>query len=393
MLNLTTQGAKEVIMRWVDRVSQLRDIFSSSKDVYGNLLGVDLDDTSVLSILLRNPLGTTRIANAELAGLSANIIVNDGIANSAELSNAIKKMLEKAKMQGLRAAIAMPGSKVVIKQIKLDNPLSDAEAETRAWQEAAKTFPDIVKSLYLDFTQIEEPGTDKNKKYILVLIAARKEDILPRVEGLQQAGLTTKIVDVDYFALERAYTLLSSQLPENHAAKYVAMIDFNPHSILFVVMHEKKAVYFNRQNYPGDILVPIVQRIMDLEVAQTKAKPIVLPTLHAAPMQASETAATIDSLTEEQKSHVVMSIRRVFQSFYVENTGKVIDHILLTGRCALISDLTQHLQKTLGIPVVVGNPFSAIKMGERVNVDRILKLAPAFALSCGLAMRGIPLWI
>src|SRR3990167_30500 len=402
MLDFLAQGLQAKINQWVIRIGRLKELFSSSKDVYGDLLGVDLDDSSVISVLLRNPLGgAVRVSRAEVVGLPAGTMAEDVVVDNAQLVAALKKMIEKASIHTMNAVIGMPGSKVVIKQIKLDNSLSDAEAESRAWQEARKTFPEIVKNLFLDFTQVEQRTIGKNKKYLLVLVVVRKEDILPRVDSLQQACLTTKIVDVDYYALERAYQLIASQLPQNHAASYVAMIDFNPHSIMFVVMHKKKAVYNNRQIYTGDVLVPVVQRIMGLEIAPVKTKPAFLVPMHLTPMQADvqaqsesqQSQVVVDSLNEDQKSHVVMSIRRLFQSFYAENAGRVIEHIVLTGRCALIPELTQHIGKMLDIPTVVGNPFVSLKMCGHVDVERVLKLGPAFALSCGLAMRGIPLWI
>lgn len=369
-MDFTAQGLKQ----WIKPVKQFFEMFSTSKDVYGDLLGVDLDDSSILSILLRNPLGVVRVSRAELAELSSGMMVDDMIVDSAAISAAIKKMLKKANIGTANAAIAMPGSKVVIKQVKLDAQLNEADAEARAWQEARKTFPEIVKNLYLDFSQMRDPDISRNKKYILVIVMVRKEDITPRVDALQQAGLTTKVVDVDYYALQRCYPLLASQLPADHVDNYMAMIDFNPHSIVFLVMYKKSMIYGNRQTYTGDVLVPIVQRA--LGSAETEVTPMVP-----------------DELTNEQKSHVVMFIRRLFQSFYTENPGKAINHLLMTGRCALIPELTQHIEKMLDIPLVVGNPLTSIKISDSVESEKLTQLGPAFALSCGLAMRGVPVWI
>ena len=360
-----------------------------------------------MSILLRNPLGgSVRVVAAGIEGLPSGVIVDDAVVDNTQFVTAIKKLLEKvrAKNSAMNAVIAMPGSKVVIKQIKLDAALSETDAEARAWQEARKTFPEIAKNLFLDFMQTEQFTIGKNKKFLLTLIATRKEDISPRVEALSQSGLVTKIVDVDYYALERAYQLFANQLPTNHAATHVALVDFNPHSILFVVMNKKKAIYYNRQIYTGDVLVPFVQRAMNLDIAPLKIKPVFLAPIRLMPLQAAETEAAAAStsddnvyipstLTEDQKSHVVMSFRRLFQSFYAENPGRVIEHIVITGRCALIGELTEHIGKMMDIPTTVANPLLNLKMGDNLDAERILKLGPAFAVSCGLAMRGIPLWI
>lgn len=400
MLNFAEQGVKAQLAQWIAFIKKFTDMFSTSKDVYSDLLGIDLDDSSLILTQFRNPLGVLRVAHAELVDLPTGIMADDTIIDNVGLANAIKKVIQDKSIKATNAVIAIPGSKVVIKQVKLEARLEDPDAEARAWQEARKTFPEIAKSLYLDFVQVEEPSLSKNKKYNLVIIAVRKEDIMPRVECLQQGGLITKIVDVDYYALERAYGLFASQLPPLHVTKYTAVIDFNPHSILFLVLHKKSVVYYARQAYTGDVLVPLVQRAMGLEIVAVKNKPSIIAPLRITPMQtpfqstsdSSAPASQPTALSEEQKTHIVMSIRRLFQSFYGENPGKIIEHIALSGRCALLSDVMQYVEKSLDIPVTVVNPFLSLKMGEKVDVDQVKKLGPAFTVSCGLAMRGVPLW-
>ncbi|HLB55757.1 MAG TPA: type IV pilus assembly protein PilM [Coxiellaceae bacterium] len=396
MLNLSTQGLKAQITQWIARIGELREMLSTVTDMYGDLVGIDLDDSSILSISLHHTVGVARVVHAEAIELPVGAVVDNSIIDNVAVVAVVKKMLEKANLQTTNTAIALPGSKVVIKQIKLDLKLSDSDVEARAWQEARRSFPDIVKSLYLDFSQLEEIDRDKNKKYSIVMVAARKEDMMPRVDALSQAGLSTKIVDVDYYALERVYSLLASQLSEDHVEKHVAMIDFNPHNIVFIVMHKKKMIYYNCQNYVGDALLPIVQKIMGFTVSvPVKAKSVSLPSLQPLPSlqippPAVESTVDITALDDEKKTHIVMSIRRLFQSFYAEKTGKTIDCILMTGRCALITEMAQHVGKALDTPLVVGNPLLSLKISEKLDGEKLLKLGPAFALSCGLAMRGIP---
>jgi len=395
MLNFSMQGIRAYFTRYSEHSERVLGLFTASKDIYGELLGVDLDDTSVLSVLFRNPLGgNARVAAVEMIGLPKGVVADDNIVDSVELVTALKAMIQQGGIQTLRAAFAMPGSKVVIRQIKLDSPLNDYDAEVRAWQEARKAFPEIIKSIFLDFVQVEEPGVGKIKKYSLILVVARKEDIEPRVEGLQRAGLETKVVDVDYYAYERAYQLITPQLTPDHTEKYVAMVDFNPHRLLFVVMHKKKAIYFGRQTFAGDLLVPLVKKVMGLEtIAAPSPTPRSsgLPTLES--VQAEQSKQAELTIPEEQKSHAVMTIRRLFQSFYVEHPGRVIEQVVLTGRCALLSEFTQYIEKTLDIPTIIGNPFTALKMTDHAAAENLMKSAPAFMLSCGLAMRGVPLWI
>ena len=390
MLDEVIQNLKTHLEPLFARIKQIQAMFSTSKDVYGDLMGVDLDDSSILAVQLSNPVGVARVSRVGAIALSTGVITEDAITDNAAMTVALKKMITTGQIRVKNIAMAMPGNKVAIKEIKVDGPLSDSEAEAHAWQEARRTFPELAKNLFLDFVQVERPG----KQYVLVVVFCRREDILPRVETLQQAGLTPKIMEVDYYALERAYPLFASQLPSEHVDQYLAVIDFNPHSILFLVMYKKTVIFRSRQAYTGDVLVPLVQRAMQLEVSVGKVKPLTLTPMAASlqtPLQINIENHT-DFLNEDQKTHILMTIRRLFQSFYSENPGKVIAHIAFSGRCALLPEITQYLGKSLEIPVKTVNPLLALKVGEHVDVNRTMKIGPALTVSCGLALRGIPLW-
>lgn len=390
MLDEVIQNLKTHLAPLFVHIKKIQDMFSTSTDVYGELLGVDLDDSSVLAVQLSNPLGAARLSRVGAVSLPIGVISEDVIADNAAMTAALKKIMHVAKIRAKNVAMAMPGTKVAIKEIKIDGPLSDSEAEARAWQEARRTFPELAKTLFLDFVQIQRG----EKGHFLLVVFCRREDIVPRIETVQQAGLSTKIIEVDYYALERAYPLFASQLPSGHSDQYLAIIDFNPHSILFLVMYQKTVVFRARQAYTGDVLVPIVQRAMDLEVSASKVKPVTLTPIAASlqtPLQINIENHT-DFLNEDQKTHVLMTVRRLFQSFYSENPGKVIAHIAFSGRCALLPEIVHYLEKSLEIPVKTVNPLLSLKMGEHVDANHAMKLGPALTICCGLALRGIPLW-
>lgn len=392
MPTIPLYGLKNQITSLTRFFKQITDSFRTAKDVYPELLGIDFDDTSLLVIQLRNPLGAIRVVNMGVAPLSSGVIIDDAIVEKTTAATVLKTLLEKKGVRSKTSALAIPGTKVMIKQIKLNAPLTDFAAETRAWAEARRAFPDLVKNMYLDFVQTAAEGPEKTKQYILTLVIARKDDVTPRVDILQQAGLVTKIVDVDYYALARAYRLIAQQLPEKHAEKYLAMIHFNPHHLLCVVMHQKAAIYYTRQVYVGDALIPLVRYAMQFEVPVQKSK-LIADAMPLLPLQLpAQTSNTDDQMTDEQKSHIVLSVRRLFQAFYSEQPGHVIDCIALTGRCALIPELPEHLEKMLDIPVTVVNPLASLKMRDLNPSDPLFQWGPAFTLCCGLAMRGMPVW-
>lgn len=387
-MNFLPERFQAQIKEWIELFKELPNQIMNAKNVYGDMVALDFDDSSILGMELHTSLSAPIITHAEVVDLAPGAIVDDVFVDNTPIAESLKKLIDKGKIKGKNSVIAMPSSKVVIKNIRIDAPLSEAEAEARAWQEARKAFPELVKSIFLDYAQIERPGAGGSKKFFLILVMVRKQDVSPRVEVSTQSQLTTKIIDVDYYAYERAYQLFASQLPVDHYDKYVALINFNPRNMLLLVMHNKSSIYMNYQPYSGSAILPLVQKAMGFEITSAKKPVILAPIANLNPVQ--ETNTTI--MTDEQKSHVVMAIRRLFQPFYAENPGRVIDYVAITGRCALVSELMDYVQKMLNIPTVIPNPFESLKISENMDVERIKKLGPAFALNCGLSIRGMPAW-
>ncbi len=58
----------------------------------------------------------------------------------------------------------------------------------------------------------------------MLLAACRKENVDIREDALEIAGLTTKIVDVEAYALERAYSLIEPQLDSQGEELVVAIV-------------------------------------------------------------------------------------------------------------------------------------------------------------------------
>lgn len=382
------QKLKSHVSPWLARIKQFLDWFSTSKDIYKDVLGVDIDNSSILAVRFASSLGKLKLMRAGAEGLPPDVFSEDVVINVSLLGATFRKMVRTHQIKAKNVAMAIPGSKVAIKEVKINGFMSDDEANARAWEEARRTFPELAKNLFLDFEQEKRSDTE----YVLVIVVCRREDILPRVDGVAQAGLKAKIMDVDYYAIERAYRLFESQLPPGHQAHYSAIIDFNPHNLTFLVMHKKKGIFHSRQSYTGDYLVPVVQAALKLEVSAQKEKAVEAASI-GSPIKLSLSPHSLcDALDEDQKTYILMTIRRLFQSFYSENPGKVVSCVALSGRCALIVGLADYLSDSLEIPVNVVNPLLSVKMSEKVDRTYAMSVAPALVLSCGLALRGVQSW-
>lgn len=343
-----------------------RDLFSGPQQHgYAPLLGIDCDETAVFSLQLRASFGKIYLAQANFMIIPDGIISEDNILDSVQFVSVLERLAKTMTHPVENVAIALPGSRAVIREVKIGSVLSDQEVQERAWEEAHRAFPELAKNMFLDYAQFVTGGED-DEHYSLMIVIARKEDLEPRIDAFSQAGFTPKVVDVDYYAIGRIYPLISSQLPKEHEKKYIAMLQFDPRHITMIVMHMGESIFTNRQVLNGDALPGLTKRCME-----------------------QDDSITLDAISDEEKMQIVMTIRRQLQAFQAEQNEKKLECAALVGRCALIKPLVKFLENELQLSIIVVNPLVDLSPDESNQNAMIIKLGPAFAESCGLALRGL----
>ena len=89
-----------------------------------------------------------------------------------------------------------------------------------------------------------------------------------REAALALAGLTAKVVDVEAYALERAYGLLAAQLNNGQDDLTVAVVDIGATMTTLSVLHNGRTIYTREQLFGGKQLTEEVQRRYGLSVEE-----------------------------------------------------------------------------------------------------------------------------
>ena len=106
----------------------------------------------------------------------------------------------------------------------MDKDLSEDEMESQIEVEADQYIPYPLEEVALDFQIIGESEKVPDKVDVL-LAASRSENVYSRVDALELAGLTAKVVDVEAYTIERAFRLLANQLPDQGEGQIIAVAD------------------------------------------------------------------------------------------------------------------------------------------------------------------------
>ncbi len=340
------------------------------------LLGVDINSSAVKLLELSLSNGRYRLENYVIRPLPVNAVMEKNISDIDAVGDAIRQALSILKPATKEAAVAVPGSAVIMKTIEISASLNDTEMENQIIVEADQYIPYPLSEVAMDFERQEQ--ADPRSDFVDVLLAAcRKENVESRVAALQSGGLVARVVDIEAYAMERAYSLLQGQLagadPHN-----VAILDIGAPITTLHVLLEGRTIYTREQHFGGRQLVEDVQRRFGLSAIE------------------AETGIRRGTLPDEYEQEIlvpfkdaaVQQISRSLQFFFSSSQYNDVDHIILAGGVAAIDGLAGLVWQQLATPVLVANPFQDIATGNKVNKTLLAKDAPALMIACGLAIRS-----
>ena len=341
------------------------------------LLGIDISSTSVKLIELSRSGSRYRVESYAVEPLPANAVVEKNIVELEGVGQALNRVLAKAKTGGKSAAVAVSGSAVITKTIEMEAGLNDDELENQLKIEADQYIPYPLEEVAIDF-EVQGPAARSPGRVEVLLAACRKENVEIREAALALAGLTAKVVDVEAYALERAYGLLSSQLGSGHDELTVALVDIGATMTTLSVLHNGRTIYTREQLFGGRQLTEEIQRRygLSMEEAGLAKKQGGLPDDYDS------------EVLQPFKDAVVQQVSRSLQFFFAAGQFHDVDYILLAGGTASIAGLDRLIQQKIGTQTLVANPFADMALCSKVNAGALASDAPSLMIACGLALRS-----
>jgi len=277
-----------------------------------------------------------------------------------------------------RSALALPSSAVITKKVFMQAGLREDEMESQVEGEANQYIPFSLDEVNIDF-QVIGPAVNNADEVEVLIAASRKEKIEDRVAAAEDGGLKVTVMDVETYATEAAYTLISSQLPNSGKDQTVMIVDIGANMMHINVLHDNQSVYIREQSFGGSLLTQEIQRRFGLSIEESEI--------------AKRKGGLPESYEEEVLNPFVLSlsteVARALQFFTSSTQYNKVDHIVLAGGCAAIKGADIAVQDRTQVNVVIANPFQKMSMGSRVKHQYLAADAPALLIACGLAMRGV----
>lgn len=351
-------------------------IFSFLDRKSKSTLGVDITSSTVKLLELSKSGSGYKVESYLVKPLPPNTVVEKDIKDIEALADVMRKVVAQAKVKNKDAAVAVAGSSVITKVIEMPGDLSEEGMESQLSVEADQYIPYPLDEVALDFELIG-PSEENPNQVDVLLAACRRETVEVRAEALELAGLKSKIVDVEVFAVERAFKLISTQM-EDLGEQVVAIADIGATMMTLSVLVEGKTLYTREQAFGGKQVTEEIQRRygLSLEEAGQAKKQGGLPEDYE------------PEILEPFKEALIQQISRSLQFFFSSSQYNYVDQLVLAGGVAAMEGLRAEVEEKLGLPTMIANPFADMAVSNKVNAVALAMDAPAMLVAAGLALRS-----
>lgn len=337
-------------------------------------VGLDIGSHSVKVVELARSGKGLKLSKYAVVELTPGTVVDGEVVNRDHLVESIRDALAKAGIKTRTVSSAVSGRSVIVRRIPMEK-MTEAQARQAIHWEAEQHIPFRVDEVSIDFKILNEESAPGQMEVLLV--AAKKEVIHLHRGLIQGAGIRTSAVDLEQFALLRAYQN-SYNPPEDECVTILNVGSDNTN----LVIVKGGVPSFNRDlALGGGRFVEAIQRSLGLDY--TTAEAVLRGNL---PEGVSEIDVknAVSSVLEELST----SVRRSFISFQASGESSRIDKMLISGGCSLMAGLSETLSEHHGLPVehfdVLGDMqvdgTLAVDENERKSIEAVIAVAVGLAL-------------
>ena len=341
------------------------------------IIGLDISSTAAKMLELSRSGDRYKVEAYSVEPLPPNAVIEKNIGDVESVGEAIRRAVKRSTTKTKNVAVAVAGSAVITKIITMDQDLSEDDMESQIQVEADQYIPYSLEEINMDFEVIGPSEQDPDKVEVL-LAASRSDNVDVRVAACELAGLVPKVVDVEAFALENAYSLLAQDLPGGGVGQTIALVDIGATMTTLSVLHDGAIIYTREQAFGGKQLTEEVQRRYGLtyEEAGLAKRQGGLPDNYE------------PEVLEPFKDTTAQQVSRFLQFFYSAG-GNIsnVDHLILGGGTACLPDIAELTESHIGVPTTIANPFKDMSAVNRVNKAHLEADAPSFMIAMAILTR------
>lgn len=341
------------------------------------LIGLDISSSAVKMVeLASDGKNGYRVERYTIEVLPKDVVSDGNIVNLEAAAESVRRAWKKLATSTKHVAIALPAAAVITKKIIVPAGQREEELEVQVESEANQYIPFALEEVNLDF-QVLGPAPSSPDEIEVLIAASRKEKVEDRVAVAEAAGLKPVVMDVESYAVLAAFELIEKQFPDGGKGQIIALVDVGANVMNLTVLRNDQQLYAREQAFGGNQLTQDIARHfgMSFEEAEAAKRSNNLPDNYEA------------ELLRPYIESMALEVSRALQFFFTSTQFNQVNHIVLSGGCAVIPGADEVVASRTQINTIVANPFADMVLSDRVRAKNLLTDASSLMVACGLALR------
>lgn len=348
-------------------------------------LGIDIGSRWIKVAQIRAADNGVELFNLSAIRTPEGSVSESKVVKARELAGAIRRALRRQGIAQRKAAVALSGSLVFLRQLRLPKMPPKELRQALVW-EAEQNIPIPPPEALVDHAVLKE-GPDGQ---LSILLAGADRKV---VEGLWQAlrlaGVKPIALEFDAEALLRGAVM--GGVLERGTNGLVATVDLGDTSTRLAVFKDGHPLACRSIAFSGRMLTERIAREMGVSEEEAEELKLRFGALSQSP---------VEVICAQMQAQLTREIARSLEFFLVENRDTVFNSLLLAGGGAMLQGLVSGVADGLGLLLAGRLPSGAHPSVELINplgrfglsrpVAKVKDLlGTEFALATGLALRNL----
>ena len=317
--------------------------------------GIDIGSTTIRVVETGRSKREASVANFGQIGLPPGIVEGGTILDAPAVTAAIKKLWSQNKFKNRDVVLGVTSSQVLVREMTLPNLPAGELKQTLPFQ-VRELLPMPVEKALLDFYPLEDPGSAET--VLGLVVAAPKESVLTTVRTVEKAGLRVKSVDLASFAILRAAAVLRSPVE--------GIADLGAHASTIVVHADGRPLIVRTVPRGGVELTSVLAERLSISTDEAERLKCIFGLRPQGTEQAGQASAPgqddhigrVAGILAEALRPLLSEIRSSFTYARSVNPAAAAASLALTGGCAMLPGLIEHLRHELGLDVQLADTLS-----------------------------------
>jgi len=362
------------------------------------LVGLKIGASQLAAAVVEND-GAPQLVQLARTGMETGLVVDGEVRDEDALAAAIKSFFSESGLPKRDVRIGLASNRIGVRTFDIGGMDDDEQFDNAVRFKAHEVLPIAVHESVLDYRIISERvGENGEPTRRVLLVVAPRDQIEPYVNACRKAGVKLGGVDLEAFALLRAFVepRATAQPAPDEAAIVVVAIG---HESSTLVVSGAGVCEFTRVfGWGGSALDGVIAKALDVTPTEAIA---IKKSLSLEPGVTWEgaLAETAPVALEAVRGELTSFARELVSSlqFYQKQPDSLgIGEVVITGGTSQLGGIGDALHTLVGVPVRSGDPLARVAVGRGVDLPSLEGRLGSLAVAIGLgiddaAMRAVNL--